>query len=159
MRPSEPDQDIPNNDDAKALAEFAELLDLLGIEAGERVSICSRKPGGNFGHMTPRARADAVALALSAPYADRDVWFSVNPVDVPAEYHGRGGDEHVTRCVALFADIDIKRGGVGDAQAAETVTKEIAAALCQPPGAVVFSGNGGHTYCTLDPDDGSASTA
>jgi hypothetical protein len=133
--------------------DFGELLDMLGIEPNERVSICSQKPGGNFEHATPHDRADAERLALSRPYANRDVWFSVNPVELPAGYHGRGADQHVTRCAALFADIDIKSGGVSDAQLAETVTKEIASALRQDPVAVVFSGHGGHPYWTLDPED------
>lgn len=137
-------------DDGKG---FGELLDVLGIEPNERVSICSQRPGGNFEHATPRDRADAERLALSTPFAKRNVWFSVNPVELPAGYHGRGTDQHVTRCAALFADIDIKNGGVADAELAATVTKEIASALRQDPAAVVFSGHGGHPYWTLDPED------
>ncbi|MBV5244453.1 hypothetical protein KUF57_13010 [Mycolicibacterium sp. PAM1] len=147
---------MPNDKaESTAAAEFAALLDLLGIGADERVPICSQKPGGPFeANTVPRNRADAEALALSTPYRDqRDVWFGVNPVALPEGYHGRGGDEHVTRCAALFADIDLKAGGVADSATADTVTKEVAAALGQPPAAVVFSGHGGHTYWTLDPDD------
>ena len=81
------------------------------------------------------------------------MWFSVNPVELPEGYLGRGGDEHVTRCMALFADIDIKAGGVADTDTADTGPRSSAAALGQPPVAVVFSGHGGHTYWTLDPDD------
>jgi hypothetical protein len=122
--------------------------------ADERVSICSQKPGRAFDGTVPRDRADAEALALSTPYREqRDVWFGVNPVALPAEYRGRGRDEHVTRCAALFADIDIKSGGVSDTQVADTVTKEISAALGQPPVAVVFSGHGGHAYWALDRAD------
>lgn len=135
-------------------SEFAELLDLLGIGPDERVSICSQKPGGHFDSTVPRDRADAEALALSATYVERrDAWFGVNPVALPEGYRGRGGDEHVTRCAALFADIDVKVGGVADTDIADTVTKELAAALGQPPVAVVFTGHGGHTYWTLDPED------
>ena len=77
----------------------------------------------------------------------------VNPVELPDGYRGRGTDAHVTRCVALFADIDIKNGGVADAEAAETITKAIDEALGQPSAAVVFSGHGGHPYWLTDPDD------
>ncbi len=133
--------------------EFDQLLDLLGIEPTDRVSICSMPPGGKFCHVTPDNRADATALALSTPFAVRDVWFSVNPVAVPAGYLGRGADEHVTRCAALFADIDIKPGGVSDSEAAQTVAKAISEALGQFPAAVVFTGHGGHVYWTLDFED------
>lgn len=134
--------------------EFAQLLDLLGIDTSERVAICSQKPGGTFTATVPRDRADAVALATSSTYVDRcDVWFGVNPVELPAGQSGRGGDEHVRRAVALFADIDIKQGGVGGTEVANTVTKEISAALGQFPTAVVFSGHGGHAYWVLDPED------
>lgn len=147
---------MPNDkaESTAARSEFAELLDLLGIGPGERVPICSQKPGGRFDADTVPVRTDAEALALSSTYRDqRDVWFGVNPVALPKGYYGRGGDEHVTRCAALFADIDLKAGGVADTDTADTVTKELAAALGQPPVAVVFSGHGGHTYWTLDPDD------
>lgn len=135
-------------------SEFAVLLDLLGIDATDRVAICSQKPGGSFNGTVPICRADAEAVATSSPYVERrDVWFGVNPVELPAGHTGRGGDEHVSRCVALFADIDIKRGGVGGTEVANTVTKEISAALRQSPAAVVFSGHGGHAYWVLDPED------
>jgi hypothetical protein len=142
----------PNSrtDDATA---FGQLLDLLNIAAEDRISICSRKAGEGFGAVVPKNRENARRLALSTPYAGGDVWFSVNPVDVPEGYSGRGADEHVTRCVALFADIDFKAGGVPNPELASTVVQEIADALGQPPTAVVFSGHGGHAYWVLDPDD------
>ncbi|MCA9768224.1 MAG: AAA family ATPase [Gemmatimonadetes bacterium] len=133
---------------------FGELLDLLGVTETERVSICSQTPGGAFQTAVPLTRRDAEQLATSTPLVDdRNVWFGVNPVRLPEGYRGRGTDDHVTRCVALFADIDIKPDGVSDVDIAQTVAKEIAAALHQNPAAVVFTGNGGHTYWTLDPDD------
>jgi hypothetical protein len=143
---------VPKN--APERSEFAELLDLLGIGPCERVAICSQKPGGRFDGNTVPARGDAEALALSTPYRDhRDIWFGVNPVALPTGYHGRGRTEHVTRCTALFADVDLKAGGVADSATADTITKGISAVLRQPPAAVVFSGHGGHPYWLLDPAD------
>ncbi|MEB3020884.1 DNA primase family protein [[Mycobacterium] crassicus] len=134
--------------------EFAELLELLGIGADERVSVCSQKPGGRFEAVIPVNRGDAEAVALSTPYAGaRDVWFGVNPVAPPEGYRGRGTVEHVARCSALFADVDLKAGGVADPDVADAVCNALAAALGQPPAAVVFSGHGGHPYWTLDADD------
>ncbi len=132
---------------------FATLLDLIGIGADERISVCSMKPGGSFDHTTPRDRSDAEKLALSAPYKARNVWFGVNPVVIPEGYHGRGADEHVARCVALFSDIDVKAGGVTDTETANTVVKDISAALGVQPVAVVATGHGGHPYWALDPED------
>lgn len=132
-----------------AIDPFSELLDLLGIELDEHVSVCCQEPGGPFRYVHA-TRADAPGeVARLADTAD--VWFSVNPIRPPRS--GRGSDADVTRCVALFADIDLKAGGVTNADTAATITKEVAAALGQPATAVVFSGHGGHTYWTLDPDD------
>lgn len=132
---------------------FDQLLDLIGIEANERVSICSSKHAGHFDHMTPIDRGDAVRVALSATYATRDVWYSVNPIELPPGYYGRGAAAHVTRCVALYADIDVKAGGVADAEVANVVAMDIAAVLGRQPVGVVASGHGGHPYWALDRDD------
>ena len=133
--------------------EFDRLLDLLGIGPEERISVCSLNPGGVFHHATPQDRSDAVRTALSTPYKDRHVWFSPNPVRLPEGSYGRGGDEHVTRCTSLYADIDIKAGGVTDPEVAEKVALEISTALGVQPVAVVFTGHGGHAYWLLDPRD------
>lgn len=144
-----------NAESTSSTTEFAALLDLLGIGDDERVSICSQKPGERLKATVPMSLADSVALAMSTPYVGSlNVFFGVNPIDATGLSPGqRGGDEHVTRCVALPTDIDIKTGGVADVATADTVTKEIAAALGQMPCAVVFSGQGGHTYWALDADD------
>lgn len=133
--------------------EFAELLHLLGIQPDERIAICRRRIGGSFTHEAARVRDDAAALAFSPSHEDCDVWFSVNPVSVPAGHRGRGGDSHVTRCVALLCDIDIKAGGVADSDTADLVVQEIAAVLGQMPAAVVATGHGGHPYWVLDAAD------
>jgi hypothetical protein len=141
--------------------QFRELLDLLGIDAHERIAICSQPVGGKFnGNTVPVNRSDSEKLALSTPYVEkRDVWFGVNPVALPSGYLGRGTDDHVTRAVALFADIDIKATGVDNIDTADTVARAISEALGQLPAAVVFSGHGGHVYWTLDPEDWTLDTA
>lgn len=143
---------LANDGHRENAGQLGELLDLLGIEPDERVSICSQKPGGSFDATVPLNRSDAEALALSY-VKHRDVWFGVNPVALPEGYRGRGTDQHVTRCVALFDDIDIRIGGVADSEIANEVTKGIASALGQNPTLVVDSGHGGHPYWALDPDD------
>lgn len=133
---------------------FGELLDLLNIGAVERVSICSQKPGDKrFEAAVPVTLADAVGLATSTPYSERCVWFGVNPVDVPNGYYGRGTAAHVTRCAALYADLDLKAGGIIDSAIAEKITLALAEAMGTAPVAVVSSGHGWHVYFALDRDD------
>ncbi len=100
------------------------------------MSIWWQKPGGDFETTVPTTLADAVALASSTTHVDTgNFYFGVNPVEVPAGYHRRGCDEHVSRCAALYPDVDIKTGGVSDSEVADTVAEGIAAALGQPPAA------------------------
>jgi Protein of unknown function (DUF3987) len=144
------DSETTNTEDGR---RFAELLDLLGIRDDERVSICTMKPGKPFVATVPTNRSDAVALAYNRTNHDRHVWFGPNPVAPPEGYRGRGTDVHVTRCTALFADIDLKPGGVADTAAADAVTAAISTALGQAPTASVATGHGWHMYWALDIDD------
>lgn len=143
-------------DDNNLGDQFAELLDLLNIDdaTGERVSICWQVPGEGFTVTVPTTLAEAMKITTEQPYAhQRCLWFSVNPVNPPTGYRGRGKAEHVTRCAALCADLDLKDGGIPDPATAEKITLALAEALGTAPAAVVDSGHGWHAYFALDPED------
>lgn len=144
----------PKTDDFKETGgQFAELLDLIRIRADEPMVICTRNPGGPLEPKPTKCRGDTEQLVSSPRYVGREVFYSVNPIALPEGYAGRGTDEHVTRCAAMYADIDIKDGGVSGSEVANTVTQKIANALGEQPAAVVLTGHGGHPYWVLDPDD------
>lgn len=128
-------------------ANFGALLEVLGYHDGETITVCWRRPHGPFLH-TFTGHGDACTEA--ARYAeDSDVYFSVNPICEPAG-GGRGGEQHVMRCTALYVDIDLKAAGVPDGSTAEAIVDVLSAAVGQRPVAVVSTGNGWHIYWKLD---------
>ena len=128
---------------------FGELLELLNYRDGETLAVCWQHPQHRT-HFASRFTTPAGAAAeVSRHAADADVWFSVNPIRKPRG-GGRGTDGDVTRCAALFVDIDVKPGGVTDGETAEAITDDLAKALGQRPIAVVTTGHGWHIYWATD---------
>lgn len=136
-----------------ALPTTVDVFDLLH-RPGEHVSVCHQAPGGAFrADIVPAEDAHAAARALGQGV---NVWFGVNPV--PLAGSGRGSIEDVTRWAALWADLDVKPGGLPNFDAARAVIRDLAAMLNAEPVAVIYSGHGLQPIWLLDPDDPETNT-
>lgn len=121
-----------------------DLLELLGHR--EYTAVCHKPPGGRFAAAVVKT-ADAGAAAAEHP--DADVWFGVNPVHGPAR-PGRGTADQVTHLAALYADLDVKPGGLQDFSIAWQVIDTLAGMLGARPMATTLSGHGLQPYWPLD---------
>lgn len=120
-----------------------QLLDRLGYEPGEHVSINDQRAGSPF-----RSRViDSQAAAATHP-ADADMWFGVNPV--AAGTTGRGGADDVTRLAAIYADLDIKPGGISGLPAALEIISDLSDMLGTRPVAITFSGHGAQPFWAVE---------
>ncbi|ALF01436.1 DNA primase/helicase [Mycobacterium phage LilPharaoh] len=140
---------------------LSDLLELLGYEPGEYLSLNYQRPGGKFCSEVveygPDVEAKAMALADGA-----NAWFGVNPtkrrpVDENGNAKGRGSADDVTRLAAIWCDLDVKPGACRDLAHAHQVIDELSAILGTRPSAVVMSGNGLQPYWPID--DGQISDA
>lgn len=122
---------------------FAELLDILGYQPDEHVSL-NGIVGGRF---TARVATVAEAIEHAPEFADKDLWFGVNPVSMPIGSKRRGRSADVTRLAALIIELDYAKLS---AQAQAELVDDITAVIGQPPAAVVESGHGQHVYWPLD---------
>lgn len=120
-----------------------QLLDRLGYEPGEHVSINDQAPGRAFS-----SRIIDSSRASSAHPADADMWFGVNPVAPSTS--GRGGAADVTRLAAVYADLDIKPGGVADLPAALEIISDLSDMLGTRPVAITFSGHGAQPFWAVE---------
>lgn len=84
------------------------------------------------------------------PPADYDVWFGVNPVSSDVVF-GRGTELDVTRVVAIFADLDVKAGGLASLTECHEVVKQLSSMLRAAPTVVVESGHGLQPYWRISP--------
>lgn len=130
--------------------DLVATLGLLGYTADEHVAICTQLPGQAF-------IANCVSVAdADTPPDDRDAWFSVNPV--PAATTGRGTADEVTRFAAVYADLDVKPGGLPDMGAAAGVVATLADMLGTHATIVTASGHGLQPIWAIDPADGDLTT-
>lgn len=126
---------------------FTELLDTLGHQPDDHLALCTQTPGGPF---TSRVVTTTTATHWNVPN-DRDTWFSVNPITGPARDHaGRGTTKDVTRLAALYADLDVKTGGLDSFDTARDVIDALSDMLGSRPVATTLSGNGLQPYWALD---------
>src|SRR4051794_37358761 len=88
-------------------ADLRDLLDLLGRDDDERVTIC-HDDGGRFDvEWTTVGKAHVVAER----FAGQDCWFSAQPLH-PRVVTGRGTARDVVGLRDLYADLDVKDGGL-----------------------------------------------
>src|SRR5699024_6006858 len=113
-----------------------QLLDRLGYSDNEHVSINTQAPGGHF--TSTSQQHDDVPDA--ADLLTTDAWFGVNPVTPRA--HGRGGADDVTRLAAIYADLDIKPGGITSYEQGLDIIDDLSLMLGTRPVAVTLSGHG-----------------
>lgn len=127
---------------------FAYLLELLGHTEGDYTSVCWRPHGGAFiSRVVPSVEAPSIVPGGG------DVWFGVNPLSDPAtwpEDRGRGTAAQVVRLAAVFADLDVKPGGMQTMGAAQAVVDDLSMMLGAAPTALVLSGHGIQPYWALD---------
>ena len=131
-----------------SLLTFADLLDLLGHDGnrGDHVALCTSS-GGVFSSNVVTAKH---ARNYTIP-TDRDAWFSVNPMQGPPRLNaGRGDVSQVVRLSSVYADLDVKPGGLADFDTANAVIADLSIALHVRPSAITWSGNGVQPYWPLE---------
>lgn len=124
---------------------FADLLGILGHD--DHVALCTQPPGGTFATRVVKA---ADAWVWEVPL-DRDAWFSVNPIAGPVRQNaGRGSAKDVVRLAALYADLDVKAGGLKSFEAARDVIDVLSDILGSRPMATTLSGNGMQPFWVVE---------
>lgn len=124
---------------------FTDLLELLGHV--EFTAVCHRPPGGVF---SSRVVPSFTAYQLIGNLAG-DIWFGVNPVFGPARINsGRGLAADVVRLTAVYADLDVKPGGMSSMEAAGQVIEDLSNMLGTRPSAVVLTGHGVQPYWPIE---------
>lgn len=123
---------------------LADLLELLGHDGF--TAVCHREPGGVF-----QSAVVASAYAPGVAYrAGADCWFGVNPVKGPARINaGRGTAADVVRLAAVYADLDVKPGGLPTIGLAGELIDVLSTMLNTRPMAMVLSGHGVQPYWPL----------
>lgn len=129
-------------------ATAAELLAALHRE-GEHVAICHNGSGHFRADVVPAGAPALIAVAERGEQGD--VWHGVNPIRPDVARRGTADD--VTRLAALWADLDVKAGGMPSWEAARAVIADLSAMLECPPSFVVVTGHGLHPYWILDDDE------
>lgn len=126
--------------------DLASLLDILGYQADEHVSL-NGIVGGRF---TARVATVAEAIEHAPEFAGQDLWFGVNPVGLPLGLGRRGYSADVTRLAALIIELDDAKLSE---QAQAELVDDITAVIGQPPAAIVRSGHGQHVYWSVERSD------
>ncbi len=129
--------------------DFADLLDLLGYQPSEFVSLLYWDIHG-IPHAAVGSPADAIVAAAALPN-DVNLFYGVNPVRGPARAgQGRGKEPDITRLAALVADLDFKAGGCGSRAVALAIIAELENILGTRASILVNSGGGLHIYWLVD---------
>lgn len=124
---------------AAELNEFGILLEVLGHTGP--LSVCWLD-GKDFIPSVHPTREKAMRAADR--HKGQDCWFGVNPIrEVLA---GRGGADDVLGLNCLWADLDVKPGGLPSYGAAQEVIDKVSDLLEATPVAVVHSGHGMQPY-------------
>lgn len=126
---------------------FADLLDLLGYEHGEHLSINTQPAGGRFTSTVTRHGPNIPDAAIAMADGVHG-WFGVNPVH--PNMIGRGGVEDITRLAAIYADLDVKPGACRDLDHAHQIIDTVAGLLGTRPSALVYTGGGVQPYWPIE---------
>lgn len=118
----------------EVIDDFTTLAALLNLNPNETVSVGSKPIKGRFHGARVRV-AD-----LNGTPTDRDHWTCLNPINPHGS--GRGGASDVTRVAAIWADLDIKPGGLPDMETCRAVIATLSIAVGTTPTAVTESGHG-----------------
>jgi len=129
------------------------VLERIGFRPEDGVALCHRPLGGRF-HLADFVPASEAAR-VAAVYEAGDVWFGVNPQGHKPSY-GRGAGVDITRLAALYADLDVKDGGLPDLETCQLVINALSGVLRTRPVVVIHSGHGLQPLWAIDPDDEAA---
>lgn len=127
-------------------SELAQVLEVIGYAPHEHLSVGQQSPGQAFrgGRMAVRD------LLLWDVPQDRNVW--VGLVAIPGG-SGRGTAQDARRIPALWADLDVKPGGLPSWDAARGVIADLSAMLGARPVYTVATGHGVQPVWAVDRDD------
>lgn len=132
--------------------EFQELLERLGRDGSDNVTICYQSAKQKFASKTIRVDlADNVVAALDS--LENNVWFEINPSRVS----GRATAQDITKLSAVYIDIDYKENGAGSVKQARDFVDLISGLIGVGPSVVVYSGHGIQPYWTIEDDSDSDS--
>ena len=118
---------------------LADVYEALGITDDDHISVCWKTGEGKLHTIitTKDLAPDLVQNHIG------DVYFGVNPVDLPLGRNGKRGNENdVSRVVALYADLDVKSGACPDIATAKAIIDDVSALIHERPVAVIHSGGG-----------------
>ena len=104
-----------------------------------RYSVCVRPLGGPF-RTVAIAEAHEVEVVAAKYSTGHDVWSSAQPI--AGVEVGRGTSDDVSALSLLYADLDLKPGGLPSEETVELVISDLSAILGQRPGCRVLTGHG-----------------
>ena len=120
---------------------FSGLLELLGLTEDEFIAVCHKPVDGSFS--TDVVLAGHAASAVASMPTRSCVWFTPNATAGPARSNqGRGREREVVHFLALFADLDVKKGAFDDIAQAWKFIAVLSAIIGTRPSAVIYSGHG-----------------
>ncbi len=132
--------------------DFQQLLERLGRDSSDNVTICYQSAKQKFASKTIRVDlADNVVAALDS--LENNVWFEINPSSVS----GRATAQDITKLSAVYIDIDYKENGAGSVKQAREFVDLISGLIGVGPSVVVYSGHGIQPYWTIEDDSDSDS--
>ena len=115
------------------------------VTANEHIAICEPAGRGFRAKLTTVEKADLIA----GGFAERDCYFSVQPIHERVAT-GRGLAQDVIGLRDLYADLDVKAGGMPDWDAARAVVNALSDMLGSEPVAVVMSGHGFQPHWAIE---------
>jgi hypothetical protein len=131
------------------MSDLAKLLEELGRDPDERIPICITRRGE---FRATVATVDDVA-ALATACADLDCWYGAAPLH-PRVIAGKGHARDVVGLRELYADLDVKSGGMPTYDAAADVIDDLSEMLGSRPVGVVQSGHGLQPHWAIERGDG-----
>ena len=131
------------------MSELAKLLEELGHDPGERIPVALKDDVGTFRVVIVAvSEADAIGAAL----AEHDCWYGAAPLHSRVAA-GKGHARDVVGVRELYADLDVKPGGMPTYDAAADVIDDLSAMLGTRPVAVVQSGHGLQPHWAVERGD------
>jgi hypothetical protein len=131
------------------VSELAKLLEELGRDPEEKIPIALKDDVGTFRVVIVTvSEVDAIGAAL----ADHDCWYGAAPLHQRVTA-GKGHARDVVGLRELYADLDVKPGGMPTYDAAASVIDDLSAMLGTRPVAVVQSGHGLQPHWAVERGD------
>lgn len=146
---SHPSRPEPTDEGAAAL-EVERYLETTGYEPEDQVSVNYKDAAGDFrSEVTPVAKAPTVA----AQHSDGDVWIGKCTLTEGVAPGRRGTAADVNGIRNMWADLDVKPGGLPSMAEAQLVIRDVSQMLGTEPAAIVMSGHGLQPSWLIDRED------